>query len=166
MIHPEEAFHAFLSEYQRKGWIHSWTWNPKKRESLLPEFSKSHKAAQDGVLYQIEVESPRGYRTGVDLEYYQANRPIFQNKDWLERRLKIPSATLGALSAPQLLEQWSYREAAFKALYPHNVGIVLSHFEIVNEEKLRLALGETEYIFALAGEWQGPWFLALARRNF
>nr|MCU0721122.1 hypothetical protein [Pirellula sp.] len=160
------AFHAFLSEYQRKGWIHSWTWNPFKREALMPEFSKTNKESQDGVMYQLEIESSLGYRTGVDLEYYLPDRPIFQNKDWLERRLKIPSATIGALSAEQLLEQWSFREAAFKALYPHNLGVVLSDFEIVGEDKLRLALNEEEYLFALAGEWQGPWFLALARRNF
>jgi 4'-phosphopantetheinyl transferase EntD len=161
---PEEVFSRFLNNAVAKGWIKSFTWHPFKRASLDPAFSKTHKEGDDGALWQVEVESPEGYRVGVDLEYHIEGRPLFKNKDWLERRLKIPQATIQSLSAEQLLEEWCYREASFKALYPHNEGVTLSDFERIGET-LHFSRDEEEHSFALMGEWQGPWFLALARRN-
>jgi len=163
-MNPEEAFHPFLAEKQREGWIQSWSWHPLRREGLDPTFSKTHKDVE-GNFVQLEVESPTGFRTGVDLEFYEPGRPIFQNKDWLERRFKIPSATIRSLSATDLMEQWCYREASFKALYPYNRGVLLSDFEMREILKLSFSRDEEEFMFSLSGQWQESWFLALSRRN-
>jgi len=165
-IRPDEVFTAFLSEMTRKGWIKAHSWHPFHRSGLDPAFSKSNKNDDLGAEWQIEIESPQGFRSGIDLEYFVEGRPLFQNKDWLERRLKIPSATIGALSATELLEEWAFREAAFKALYPHNDGVYLSDFQKIGPKEFVFQCEEEEFRFALAGEWQGPWFMALARRNF
>jgi hypothetical protein len=164
-IRPDEVFTAFLSEMTRKGWIKSHSWHPFRRAGLDAAFSKTNKTDEQGGIWQIEVESPVGCRSGIDLEFHVEGRPLFQNKDWLERRLKIPSATIGALSAHDLLEEWAFREAAFKALYPHNVGVVLSDFQRVNATEMVFQRDEEEFRFSLKGEWQGPWFLALAKRS-
>lgn len=165
-IRPDEAFTGFLNEMTRKGWIQSHSWHPFRRAGLDPAFSKSNKVDDKNVEWTVEIESPQGYRSGVDLEFFVEGRPLFQNKDWLERRLKIPSAAVGALSSRELLEEWAYREAAFKALYPHNQGVVLSDFQRPSPTEMLFQRGEEEFRFALVGEWKGPWFLALARRNY
>ncbi|NCN39681.1 hypothetical protein GW916_00370 [bacterium] len=162
---PIEEFSSFFSMCLSESWVHSVTWAPKKRPSLDPKFSKSHKEAPDDAFFQVEVESPDDVRTGIDLEFYDASRPLFKNKDWLERRLKIPEATIKALSSEKLLEEWCYREAAFKALYPFNEGIVLSDFIRESEHQLSIEVKGQSYIFDLKGEWKAPWFVALARRS-
>ena len=164
-VRPDEAFTRYLNDLTRKGWISAYSWHPFRRSGLDPAFSKSNKTDDKGDVWQVEVESPQGYRSGIDLEFFVEGRPLFENKDWLERRLKIPSATLGSLTARQLLEEWAYREAAFKALYPHNQGVVLSDFQRVTDVEMLFQQDEEEYRFALCGQWQGPWFMALARRD-
>jgi hypothetical protein len=162
---PDKLFEAFLREASEAGWILAHSWDPSPRPGLDPLFSKTHKTDNEGVEWQIEVESSEGRRTGIDLEYFVEGRPLFQNRDWLERRLKIPSPPQGAIGAEQLLEEWAYREAAFKALYPHNKGVVLSDIERTASTEMRICIGETEYMFSLRGRWQGPWFMALACRE-
>ncbi len=164
-IRPDEVFTAFLNEMTRKGWIKAHSWHPFRRAGLDEAFSKTNKTDVTGGVWQVEVESPAGCRSGIDLEFYVEGRPLFQNKDWLERRLKIPGATIGALSAHQLLEEWAFREAAFKALYPHNVGVVLSDFLRTGPAEMLFQRDEEEFRFDLKGDWQGPWFLALAKRS-
>lgn len=169
VLDPKEALGDFLSASLSEAWLKSWTWQPIKRGILDPRYSKSHKENPEGELVQIEVESADSFRTGVDLEYFIPDRPLFQNPDWLERKMKIPESTIRSLTKEELMEEWAYREAAFKALYPHNQGVVLSDF--VRSGKHQLAIekdieGKSErFVFDLRGEWQGTWFLALARRS-
>lgn len=163
----------FLQESMREAWISSFTWHPKKRSGLHPKFSKSHKEGPSGALFEIEVESMNSFRTGVDLEHLDPKRPIFQNPGWLERKLMIAENSaehlIGNKSSEELLEEWAYREAAFKALYPFNNGTVLSHFERTGPHRLELTReieGEHKrFVFDLRGQWKGNWFLALARRS-
>ena len=169
LLNPQEAFSQFLSSSLQEAWVHSWTWQPIKRGSLNPRYSKSHKENSEGELIQIEVESADDFRTGIDLEFFMPNRPLFQNPDWLERKFKIPEDTIKSLTKEELLEEWAYREAAFKALYPFNKGVVLTDF--VRTGKHQLAIDqdvdgkETRFVFDLRGEWQDTWFMALARRS-
>ncbi len=162
---PSEEFGTFLGSCLSESWLHSFTWHPLKRQGLDPKFSKSHKEAPDDAFFQIEVESPSDFRTGIDLEFYDASRPLFKNKDWLERRLKIPEATIKALSSEKLLEEWCFREAAFKALYPFNSGVVLSDFIRESDDQLSIEVAGQSYVFDLKGDWKAPWFVALARRS-
>ncbi len=162
---PRTAFRDFLDESVAQGWIASWTWDPARRAGLDCAFSKSHKTEDSGQVYVIEVESAPQSRSGVDLEFFVPERPLFRHPGWLERRLKIPQATVSALSPHQLLEEWCFREAAFKALYPHNAGVVLSDFERTGPQELRCRCGDSEHVFQLRGAWRGSWFLALARRH-
>ena len=164
-IEPSDKFNDFLSSSLQQSWIESFTWHPKQRPGLDPKFSKSHKETFDKVLHQIEVESTESFRTGVDLEFFDSSRPLFKNKDWLERKLKIPEATIKSLTSEKLLEEWCYREAAFKALYPFNAGVVLSDFVRENDHQLSIDREGEKYVFDLLGEWGEPWFLAFARRS-
>ncbi|MEO5668110.1 MAG: hypothetical protein ABIR96_08625 [Bdellovibrionota bacterium] len=164
-LRPDVAFAAYLDALIQKSWIKRYSWSPVRRTGLDAAFSKTHKTDDAGTAWQIEIESCQGGRSGIDLEYFDEGRPLFQNKDWLERRLKIPAATIRSLSASELLEEWSYREAAFKALYPHNHGVVLSDFQRPSRTEMRFQRDEEEYHFTLSGEWQGPWFMAVVLRN-
>jgi len=163
---PDEAFEDFLIEHIQKGWLKTFAWlGSKPKKGLELSASRSHKNDEHRKQWLIEIESASGFRSGVDLEYLVEGRPLFQNPDWLQRRFKIPSATLRALSATELLEEWSYREAAFKALYPYNEGVLLSDFQRPSPSEMIFQGGAEELRFSLAGAWRGPWFLALARRR-
>jgi hypothetical protein len=170
---PMIALEDFLQSSLREAWIASFTWYPAKRSGLHPKFSKSHKENPSGELFQVEVESVDCFRAGVDLEYFDEARPLFQNPGWLERKLKISENGADALvenmSPRELLEEWAYREAAFKALYPFNSGIVLSDFVRPAPHRLEVEAKNGKellrFVFDIRGQWEGKWFLALARRS-
>jgi hypothetical protein len=93
----------------------------------LSKAVRSHKKIAGLGTLVVEIEKNPGCGLGFDLESLaMLTRPLFVEKRFLQKRFRVSRN----LSSPELLQQWILREAAFKALYPNNFGVVLSQFKI------------------------------------
>ena len=171
MINSELAnsMKAFLEKAENDGWIAGYKWFDGDTFGLLKQklkgpckesFSRTHKKGTDGHWWALEVEAHFGTAVGVDLEIL-ISRPILDRPHWITQRLG-----LGRTSGPKaILEEWSMREAAFKAIRPDNEGLVVSQF--------RRTAPNTYTVYANIGErsvqtrafWAGKWLLSLAWRT-
>ncbi len=117
---PQLGFKNFLERAEQDGWISKYRW--AKAESLKelreklggirkPNTSRTHKRGTDGIWWGLEVEPDYGTAVGVDIELL-VDRPVLQNPQWIAERMG-----LGRVSNPkEIIEEWSRREAAFKAV--------------------------------------------------
>jgi hypothetical protein len=169
MNNPKIGFRSFLEKAENDGWIASYRWITGDSWGLLKNklngpaaegFSRSHKKFTDGQWWAVEVEAHDGTVVGIDLELL-LSRPILDKPDWITRRLALSKA-----GTPQkIIEEWSSREAAFKALAPDNSKLLLS--------QLRWTAPNTLGVFSTAGErlvqirsfWYGKWCLCLGWRS-
>lgn len=173
ILTPPSGFENFLSQAIREKWIRTYVWaHGPSIEDVRARLdgpcplgsSRSHKKSPDGFL-GIQVESVEGYSVGVDLEF-QSDRKIWRDVTWLARRLALPDSA----SAREVLEEWTAREAAFKAatrvLSPRGVSnapVNLGLFARESSDRLVLPLKGREIHFEVRTQWSTPWVLTLAR---
>lgn len=166
---PKNAFRAFLERAEDDGWIASYRWFEAESYGLLkqklkgpcPEgFSRTHKKSTDGLWWAVEVESHDGTAVGIDLEIL-ISRPILDNPSWITRRLNIPRNQ----NPQKILEEWSGREAAFKALAPKNENVFVSQFKRTAPNTLTLFTATSDVSVQVRTSWAGKWLMTLAWRS-
>jgi hypothetical protein len=161
----EVLFAPFLERAVRDGWIKSaqWRWLPEgsnpnrdiERAERL-KGSRTHKKAADSTYWILDVE---GRGVGVDLERLRPESGADRLAGAV-KRLGLPSGT----SSEGALEAFSAREAAFKALYPDNEGLLVSDFRSAGPGRLEVRRGEDLLRLEIRTLWCHEWVLTLARR--
>ena len=166
----KDAFRNFLEKAENDAWIAGYKWfsadtfahlrqkmgGPKTAANI----SRTHKRSTDGLWWAVEVEAFDGTQVGVDLEAY-ISRPLLNEPAWITERLGISKST----TPQKILEEWSCREAAFKALAPQNAGVLMSHFKrsATNTFAVRGPGGDRSV--QVRSAWSGRWVLSLAWRS-
>jgi hypothetical protein len=166
---PVNGFKSFLDRAEEDGWIASYRWTKAETFGLLKiklggpakeGFSRSHKRGTDGIWYALEVESHYGTSVGVDLELLMP-RPILDNPEWILRRLGMTRTG----SPRAIIEEWSAREAAFKALSTDNVKIVMSQFRRTAPNTLTVLSQGGDHAVQTRTSWSSKWVVSLAWRT-
>lgn len=167
---PRDGFRSFLDKAESDGWIAGYKWVCSEhfgqlRDKLggigpVEEKSRSHKKGTDGLWWGVEVEAHYGTSVGVDLEFLM-QRPILDDPTWITTRLGIARNT----QPKNILEEWSSRESAFKALAPNNQKILISQFRRSAPGTLTVYTAEGERNVQLRSAWSGRWVLTLAWRT-
>ncbi len=166
---PKNAFRAFLERAEDDGWIASYRWFEAESYGLLkqklkgpcPEsFSRTHKKGTDGLWWAVEVEGHDGTAVGIDLEIL-ISRPILDQPSWISHRLNLPRN----LNPQKILEEWSSREAAFKALAPDNKNVFMSQFKRTAPNTLTLYTATSDKSLQVRTNWAGKWLMTLAWRS-
>ncbi len=166
---PKNAFKAFLERAENDGWIASYKWHEAETFGLLRQklkgpvkegFSRSHKKGTDGHWWGVEVEAHFGTSVGIDLEIL-ISRPILDNPSWITQRLNIARTS----SPKNIIEEWSVRESAFKALSPDNDKIVVSQFRKTAPNTLTVYTNHGDKSVQTRATWAGKWMLSLAWRT-
>jgi hypothetical protein len=167
---PREGFRSFLNKAEVDGWIAGARWRHSDSYVLLKNdlgpsrladgFSRTHKKGTDGIWWACEVEAHYGTTVGLDLEIL-ISRPILDDPTWISRRLGIsrpatPKATL---------EEWSHREAVYKALYPGNEHLRLSQIRRSGASLYSVFTPQGESSVQVRSSWHGKWLLTLAWRS-
>jgi|GEM_PF-1073651 len=169
LSNPSQGFRSFLERAEEDGWIASYRWFQAETFGLLKlklngpakeNFSRTHKKGTDGIWYAVEVEAHYGTSVGVDLELLMP-RPILDNPEWIQRRLGMARAG----SPRAVIEEWSSREAGFKALAPDNKKIVLSQFRRTAPNSLTVLTQGGEFSVQTRTNWSSKWVMALAWRT-
>lgn len=166
---PKEIFSKFLSTAQDQMWVDQFQWfsfdsfgelRAKLGSAKLSEInSRTHKKAPDGKLWCLEIEGFEGSSVGIDLEFI-CERPIFKNPQWFMDRLGIRKNP-GPVG---LLEEWSQREAAFKALWPLNESLTVSQFRKIAPGVFSVEAGGSEQSVQVKSYTHESWILSLAWR--
>ncbi|MBS1983196.1 MAG: hypothetical protein JST16_03410 [Bdellovibrionales bacterium] len=166
---PRDAFRSFLERAEDDGWIASYKWVSadtwvQLREKLggaaVAGVSRTHKKGTDGVWWAVEVESHEGTSVGVDLEML-IERPVLDRPDWILRRLGMSKGA----SPKNIIEEWSLRESAFKALAPDNARVTLSQLRHTSPNTLSLLTQTGEKSIQVRSMWSGKWCLTLGWRT-
>ncbi len=164
---PRDLFNKFLSTAQDQMWVDSFEWRPfedfsEYRKSMQARpisrtHSRTHKRATDGTLWVLDVEGFEGASIGVDLEFI-CERPILKRPEWLIERLALRKNPGSA----GLLEEWSQREAAFKALWPNNEKVLLSSFRRTGQHSLGVDFVTGQQNIQVKSIVAENWILSLA----
>ena len=163
---PREGFKNFLDRAENDAWIAGFKWvsgdsyaqiKSKLKGARADSVSRTHKKGTDGIWWALETEAHEGTHVGVDLELFMT-RPILVNTEWITGRLNISRT----LSPQKILEEWSAREAAFKALAPHNDKILMSHFRRSAPHTLTVFTPRGDRSVQVRTAWAGKWLLSLA----
>lgn len=166
---PKDGFRSFLERAEDDGWIASFKWIgaetwPALKEKLggpaVAGISRTHKKALDGNWWALEVEAHEGTAVGVDLELL-FERPILEKPDWIVRRLGMAKAA----EPKKIIEEWSAREAAFKALAPDNEKILLSQLRRSAANTLSVLTPKGDRSVQVRSHWNGKWCLSLGWRT-
>jgi 4'-phosphopantetheinyl transferase EntD len=161
-----EAFAEFLQDAQDDGWILGSRWqqlavgsNPTRdlKRADRVQGSRTHKKAADGSVWVLDVE---GAGAGVDLERLREGPEVGRLIANAWQRLGLPEGT----SAADALAAFSIREAAFKALFPDNQGVLVSHFKSSEPGYLELTRADGTLRLEIRAHWCQEWVLTLARR--
>ena len=166
---PKNAFRAFLERAENDGWIAGYKWIEAESFGLLRQklkgpckegFTRTHKKGTDGHWWAVEVEAHFGTSVGVDLEIL-ISRPILDNPAWITQRLNISRTS----TPKSIVEEWSNREAAFKALTSENNGLVVSQFRRSASNTLTIFTNQGDKSVQTRAAWAGKWVLSLAWRT-
>jgi 4'-phosphopantetheinyl transferase EntD len=166
----KDAFRSFLGQAEDDGWIAGYKWYQAESYTALRHllgppghregFSRTHKKGNDGTWWALEVEMHDRTGVGVDLEVLM-ERPILSNPRWITERLGISRSATPKI----IIEEWSAREAAFKALYPHNENVFLSQFRRAQGGRYEILTAQGAQSLQVKSAWQQTWVLSLAWRS-
>jgi hypothetical protein len=165
---PPDGFKNFLERATQDGWITQYRWESSDSFEALRKklgkkrkegFTRTHKRGTDGVWWGLELESDFGSSAGVDLEIL-ISRPILDNPAWILERLGLGRS----LNARQILEEWSCRESAFKALTPDNEGLLMSQMKRISPGTLNVFSPKGDRSVQTRAAWAGKWVLSMAWR--
>jgi len=163
---PRDGFKNFLEKAENDSWIAGFRWvkgdtYPQIKSQLSTKraenVSRTHKKGTDGVWWALETEAHYGTHVGVDLELFMV-RPILVNSEWITNRLNLSRQ----LSPQKILEEWSAREAAFKALAPNNEKVLMSHFKRTSPNTMTVFTPQGDRMIQVRTSWAGKWLLSLA----
>lgn len=163
---PRDGFKNFLDKAENDAWIAGFKWvsgdsypqiKTKLNGARGENMSRTHKKGTDGIWWALETEAHDGTHVGVDLELFMS-RPILVDSEWITTRLNISRST----TPQKILEEWSAREAAFKALAPHNERILMSHFRRSSPNSLVVYTPQGDRSIQVRTAWAGKWLLSLA----
>jgi hypothetical protein len=163
---PKDGFRNFLSKAENDAWLASYKWTvadnyPQLKLKLggprAENSSRTHKKGTDGSWWALDAEAHEGTQIGVDLELFMT-RPILTDPDWITRRLNLSRS----LSPQKILEEWSAREASFKALAPNNGKILMSHFKRTSPTALSVFTPQGDRSIQVRTAWAGKWLLSIA----
>ena len=166
---PKDAFRTFLERIQDDGWISDYKWVQAESYPALKQklgkvdpltHSRSHKKAMDGTWWALDVEAFDGTSVGVDLELL-IQRPILDNPEWITNRLGIARTS----TPKNIIEEWSLREASFKAFYPGNSKMLLSQFKRTSPQVYSIYSQKGDLSVQVRSAWIGPWVLSFAWRT-
>ena len=166
---PREAFKSFLDRAEDDGWLSSYKWHSadtfgllrmKLNGSVREGWTRTHKKSTDGTWWALEIQAHDGTSIGVDLEIL-IERPILDNPQWITNRLNMPRHS----QPRQILEEWSCRESAFKALAPDNSKILLGQFRRSAANTLTVLSQSSDRSVQTRASWAGRWVLSLAWRS-
>jgi hypothetical protein len=167
---PQDGFRSFLEKAEADGWIASYKWTGAESFGLLrqklggkktsDEISRTHKKGTDGRWWACEVEAHYGTSVGVDLELL-ISRPILEDPTWISNRLGLSRN----LTPKLLLEEWSCREAAFKAMAPDNKGIRMTQIRRTGTGSYTVYSPSGEKSLQVRSFMNGKWLLTLAWRS-
>lgn len=166
---PVTGFKSFLNRAEEDGWIAAYRWTKAETFGLLKiklggpvkeGWSRTHKKGTDGFWYALEIEAHYGTAVGIDLELLMP-RPILDNPDWILRRLGMTRSG----SPRAIIEEWSAREAAFKALAPDNKKILVSQFRRTAPNSLTVLTQGGDLAVQTRTSWASKWVAALAWRT-
>lgn len=167
---PKEGFRGLLDRAEEDGWIASYRWVTAETFGLLklrlggpPKegFSRTQKRGTDGMWYALEVEAHYGTSVGVDLELLMP-RPILDNPEWILRRLGMTRVA----SPRAIIEEWSAREAAYKALtMGASNPIQVSQFRRTAPGTLTIYTPGGDQAVQVRNAWAAKWVLSLGWRS-
>lgn len=166
---PRDGFRSFLERAEDDGWIASYRWVTADSWNLLreklggpakPGISRTHKKGTDGMWWAVEIEAHEGTAVGIDLEIL-FQRPILEKPDWIVRRLGMARAG----TPKSIIEEWSTRECAFKALAPDNQKILLSQLRRTAPTTITVLTQTGDRMVQIRSHWSGHWCLSLGWRT-
>ncbi len=166
---PKDGFRGLLDRAEEDGWIASYRWVVAETFGLLKirlggpckeGFSRTQKRGTDGNWYALEVEAHYGTSVGVDLELLMP-RPILDNPEWIMRRMGMTRVA----SPRAIIEEWSSREAAYRALTASNINLKVSQFRRTAPGTLTMYTPTGDQAVQVRNAWAEKWVLSLGWRS-
>lgn len=167
---PRDGFRSFLEKAESDGWIAGFNWIQAENFFQLrqkmgglnssEDHSKTYKRSTDGKWWGIDVEAHYGTAIGIDLDLLMP-RPVLEDSSWITTRLGISRS----MPPRNILEEWSARASAFRALAPENEKINISQFRRTAPATLTVYTPEGERNVQIRTAWMGRWVFNLAWRT-
>ncbi len=165
---PSDAFRSFLDRAEEDGWIAGYKWYSSESFVLLKDkmgppkedHIRASKRGTDGVWWVCDIEPHYGTSIGADLEILLP-RPILDQPERILNRLGMSRG-----AAPKvIIEEWSARNAAFKALAPDNSRVLLSQFRRTAPGTYTVYTPQGDRSVQVRTMWSTKWVFCLAWRS-